>query len=243
MITDPKVLLASIKRCNAAYLVETEAAERAFEYLGAQFIGQYRNQNHQAVLSVVDGVHTLTITGTRFSEGPVYDRLGDLLSDIDIAPHDIGRGVHVPDGAYDGLGDMWRWALGEIKIPGLVNVEGHSLGGWRATYTPFFVPAERIGYITRFSPPKAGNDAFWQIYQDAFLSMATVAHGRDPWFGWPWISEYRQPPGQSIQWINGNKISVISEDEWPGGDPMHAADHGPTSIITALEQMTATPAA
>lgn len=82
-------ILAAAERANAAYLDTTDKARAAFVTLGLEFLGQYQNASHQACLSRdADNVY-LSISGTRFSQR----KIGDLFSDIDLDPIDVGDGA------------------------------------------------------------------------------------------------------------------------------------------------------
>lgn len=235
---DFKRLLASARRCDAAYLEKEARARTAFEALNCVFLGQYRNADHQAVLSLApDGRPTLTIAGTRISDGA----LPDLFDDIDITPHDVGGGRLVTKGAWSGLDKLWSWALTLLPSEAVIDVEGHSLGAWRTRYTPLFLPAARIGTLTALDSPKGANAAFWDSFPDVLPRLTSLVNGRDPWVGWPWIeigADWCHPPGNSLLWLHESGWSRVTEEEWPGG--LSLADHGiGTAIIPALEKRAA----
>jgi hypothetical protein len=247
MIADPKLLLTSMLRCNAAYIVDPTQAAQEFQRLGCVYLGQYRDDSHQAVAHIApDKVPTLTISGTRASEGPLPDRIGDLLRDIDWTPIDIGNFRLVAKGAYDGMDKVYAWAAAKFTEAGLADarrIEGHSLGGWRAAYAPLFWDHTDISEVTRFEPPKAGNFAFWAdpgVVQ-GLSNMTTVIHGEDPWVAWPWSAGHHlvQPPGNDLSWLHSNKIEMTSEVDWDGPDPLDLKfeDHGPTTVIADLMKL------
>ena len=238
-------LALSARRCNAAYIVDPRAASQAFAALGSTFISQYRNLNHQAVLSRDSaGQVTLTISGTRFSAGPIFDRVGDLLADIDWTPKEIEPGILVADGAHSGLDEMWAWVFKNLPFgyAGTINVEGHSLGGWRTAYSPVHCPRSWVGTLTAFEPPKAGNAAFWDKYM-AGVDYTVVVLGRDPWFAWPWESAGMliQRPGTGLIWLDNGKFNITTDWDWPGVNPLDIrfSDHGPDTVITALAALAA----
>ena len=242
-----KRLALSIARCNAAYVVDPAEAAKQFAALGCTFIAQYRDDSHQAVLSHDPlGKFTLTISGTRFSEGAAIYRIEDVLRDIDWTPIEIEPGVLVARGAHAGMDKVWGWVNSYVDLNNIppIDVEGHSLGGWRTAYTPLFVKPAQIGKLTRFEPPKAGNLAYWQKYL-AGIDMTTVVNRRDPFFAWPWDAGDRlvQPPGDSLIWLRDASPGwcVCSEAEWPGMSTLDPtfSDHGPDTVITAINALAA----
>lgn len=239
MTPDFKRLALSVERCSAVYIPDDDKAWSAFVALGSTVLGRYVDDQHQAIAHrAPDGAATLTVSGTRFSEGTAAEHVGDLIEDVDCEPLDLGGGVCVATGAHQGLDKLWAWALPLLGESGPIDVEGHSLGGWRTCYTPLYLPAERIGRLTAFEPPKPGNLAYWAKYASAFASLTTVVHGRDPWFAWPWISRgLTHPPGQSLLWLHDGTWSVASEAEWPGARIARLADHGPDSVVAALQAL------
>ncbi|APR40053.1 hypothetical protein [Paraburkholderia sp. SOS3] len=149
---DLAALYAAVLRAQAAYVMDPAKAQAAFEALGCQWIGQYKDGDSQAVLSRdAAGEVCLSISGTRFSD----HQLGDLFDDVDLWPVDVGGGAKVTRGAYDGCHEIWQWALSQVPAGTVFNVEGHSLGGWRTSYTPLFLPAAQIGKLHCFEPPRA----------------------------------------------------------------------------------------
>jgi len=238
----PRLALAA-RRCSAAYIMDEEAAIAAFRALGSVVLGRVSNGRRQAIAHRgPDNGAYVTIAGTRFSEGPISDRLSDLRRDIDWTPKDVGDGIKVATGADDGLADLWRWALGYFDGGEKINGEGHSLGGWETYYMPLHVPAERIGSLVTIEPPRPANAAYWARYADVLPKITTLAHGRDPWFPWAWgQTELRHPPGRSIIWLHDGGWSAVTEAEWcdATGLPevnlaLHESDHGPDSVVSAL---------
>ncbi|CAB3731276.1 hypothetical protein [Paraburkholderia rhynchosiae] len=223
-------IAAASQRAQAAYIDAPEKARAAFEALGLCFIDLYQNASHQAALSQsADGKLFLSISGTRFSQG----KIGDLFDDMDLAPVDVGMGAQVTRGAYEGLSDMWQWALDTAPAESVFNVEGHSLGGWRATYTPLFIPVRRIGMLHAFEPPKGANAAYYARFQTELAGLVIVGQGRDIWFGYPRLGEWIHRPGPML-WIKSSGYSVIDTQDWPGG--LNLADH---SIDLAAQRLVA----
>lgn len=238
---DWKRLALAGKRCSAVYLPDGDAAAAAFAALGSTVLGRYCDDRHQAIAHVApDGTPTLSISGTRVSEGTMADHVGDLLEDVDCAPLDLGDGICVAAGAHQGLDNVWAWALPFFGAASSIDVEGHSLGGWRTCYTPLFLPEARIGRLFALEPPKPANAAYWAKYAGPLRQLVTIVHGRDPWFAWPWISRgLAHPPGQSLIWLHDGTWSLVSEEEWPGGKLGRAGDHGPDTAVVALEALAA----
>lgn len=210
---DWALIRLAAKRAQAAYIIDAGQAKAAFEALGDTWIGQYQDDDSQAVLSVdPPGALCLSISGTRFSAG----KIGDLFDDVQLAAVDVGGGAKVTRGAYESAAEIWQWALKSAPQGAIFNVCGHSLGGWRATYTPLFIPAAQIGALHAFEPPKAANLAFYKKFAKELSSMVTVGQGRDIWFGYPRFGEWIHRPGEMI-WLQDKGFSVIDTSAWPGG--------------------------
>lgn len=228
-------ILAAAERANAAYLDQTDQARAAFVALGLDFLGQYQNASHQACLSRdADNVY-LSISGTRFSQR----KIGDLFSDIDLDPIDVGDGAKVTAGAYEGMEQMWEWAHDIVNDDVVWNVEGHSLGAWRTRYTPLFIRPEKIGMLHSFESPKSANTAYWQKYEGELASMVSIVNGRDCWVSWPFriINDWAVHPERDFIWLSADLFSICTPDKWPGG--FSARDHDMDLLVkrlTALAQ-------
>lgn len=249
MTPDFGALHAAAARCSAAYIMDQSQAFAAFEALGEKPLAQYRNADHQAVLCEVATAqpdppgggctparYRLTISGTRFSQL----QLPDLFDDIDNTPADLGDGVMVTRGAFRGCDRLWAWALG-IAAPGsIIDVEGHSLGGWRARYTPIFLPEERQGELITFESPKGANVAYWTKYDHRLRGMISVVNARDLWVGWPWVGDWHHPP-DPFCWLTGGSYRMVTEKQWPGG--RDTRDHDIATIVSLLAALAAPRAA
>ncbi|WP_234775152.1 hypothetical protein [Paraburkholderia tropica] len=234
---DFAAILAAARRADAAYIIDPAQSKAAFEQLGHLWIGQYRDHDSQAVLSHdAQGVY-LSISGTRFSAG----KLGDLLDDIDTYPVSLSDGVQVTRGAYEGCDDIWKWAKAQVPVDTVFNVEGHSLGGWRATYTPLFLPAAQIGTLHAFEPPKGANLAYFQKYSAALARLVIVGNGSDVWFGYPRLDgRWIHRPGEMLHLLPAG-YRIIDTSAWPGG--LDLGDHDMDLVVTRLTAIAATPAA
>jgi len=232
-------LLQSARRCAAVYIEDHDKMTAAFTSLGHTVIDTYANDDHKAVLSsgVSDDPYTyLTISGTRFSDGTPIEKLGDLYDDIDTTQLEIEPGIVVPTGPWRGCKELFEWAA-EKSNGAKLFIEGHSLGS-RARYARYFLPSFRIAQIVTFASPKFASTAFWQKYWQA--GDITCIYERDLWAAWPWDlmneTPWRQPPGQSILYIEPKNFAYISEKEWPGG--LLPEDHSITdAYIPALEHL------
>ncbi|MDB5777630.1 MAG: hypothetical protein JWP38_3763 [Herbaspirillum sp.] len=225
-------VLAAARRAQAAYIDGMEQARAAFEALGHVWIGRYENDGHQAVLSrdTAGGTY-LSISGTRFGRS-----LGDLFDDVNLVPVDVGGGARVTAGAYDGLAEMWAWAKALVPARTAFNVEGHSLGGWRALYAPLFLPDAQIGAIHAFEAPKGGNAAYWEKYAGQLASAVSTANGADVFYGYPFLGDWHHPP-RNLIWLNEHGFKVITPDQWPGG--MSLDDHSIDLVVARLEKIVA----
>lgn len=232
---DFAAILAAARRANAAYLIDPARARAAFEALGYSWIGQFQDGDSQAVLSRDAGGIYLSISGTRFSDR----KLGDLFDDIDVWPVDLGGGVFVTRGAYDGCADIWAWAKAQVPRGTVFNVEGHSLGGWRTAYTPLFLPPEQIGTLHAFEPPMGANLAYYTLHAAALASLVIVGNGADVFFGHPrpagrWVHR----PGPMLHLL-AQGFQVIDTGAWPGGWDL--ADHSMEMVVARLEALAAAP--
>lgn len=226
-------------QCSTVY----EPDDQQFRALGYRILGRYDTHEAQAILSYdpVTRQTDLVFAGTRLSDGSPEEALGDLLRDLDCKALDLGNGVLVACGAYRGAKPVYDWALTLDRPTPTINVKGHSLGGWQASYAPLYWPAETLGQITTFGSPKPGNEAFFHAHAPAFERLVTVVNGRDPWFGYPpkILSVLNHGPLPLI-WLHGGKAHQITEAQWPGGDLLwHFRDHTPSAILAALRSLTA----
>ncbi|MBU9203147.1 hypothetical protein KTD31_17460 [Burkholderia multivorans] len=225
---DFSAILAAAKRAQAAYIIDAKASQAAFEALGYTWIGQYEDDDSQAVLTRdAKGAVNLSISGTRFSAG----KIGDLIDDLQTEPYDIGGGARVTRGPYQSAGEIWAWAKGSVPAGTVFNVEGHSLGGWRTSYTPLFLPAAQIGTLHAFEPPKGANAAYYARFSAELANLIIVGNGRDIWFGYPRLGEWIHRPG-SMVWLRTSGFSVIDTTAWPGG--LSLADHSIDLVVSRL---------
>ena len=215
---DWQLLLAAVKRAQAAYANDEGAAQAAFEALGHAWVGWYENGDHQACLTRdAVGAVCLSISGTRFGRSA-----GDLLDDAYILPTDLGAGARVTSGAYAGMDVLWAWATSLVPAGTVWHVAGHSLGGQRALLTGLFVPADEIGSISAFEAPKTCNAALWERLAPSLAKATCVCNGDDLWFGWPIVSEWMHPPLPHIHLLAAG-FEIVE----PGHSPLalNDADH------------------
>lgn len=229
MNIDWQELARAAKRAQLAYTINPVEAQKAFESIGHTFISQYQDADSQAVLSVQDGETYLSISGTRFSAG----KIGDLIDDLQTQPYDLPDGVKVTRGPYESARQIWTWAL-NICPDVQFNVCGHSLGGWRTSYTPLFIPKAQIGSLYCFEPPKGANAAYYERYADELAGMVTVGNGRDIWFGYPRSGDWMHKPGPMV-WLTSTGYNIIDTRDWPGG--LNLADHSIDTVVGRLEEL------
>jgi hypothetical protein len=225
---DLAAIAAAAQRAQAAYIIDPAQAKAAFEALGHTWIGQYQDGDSQAVLSLDStGATCVSISGTRFSSG----KIGDLIDDLQTEAVDVGDGAKVTRGAYESAKEIWDWALKLAPADTVFNVCGHSLGGWRTTYTPLFIPAAQIGTLHAFEPPKGANLAYYRKYEKELAGLVIVGQGADVWFGYPRLGGWIHKPGPML-WVKASGFSIIDTREWPGGFDLD--DH---SIDTEVERL------
>lgn len=226
-------ILAAAKRAQAAYIIDAKAAQAAFEALGYGWIGQYQDEDSQAVLTHdPSGAVNLSISGTRFSAG----KIGDLIDDLQTDPYDVGAGAHVTRGPYESAAEIWAWAKAAVPAGAVFNVEGHSLGGWRTSYTPLFLPITQIGTLHAFEPPKGANAAYYARFATELANLVIVGNGRDIWFGYPRLGDWIHRPGNMI-WLRSTGFSVINTAAWLGG--LSLGDHSIDLVVSRLEAIAA----
>ena len=240
-MNDPnfKELFLSIQRCDAVYEPNEDKAIAAFEELGSTVIGRISTDDNQAILSrPSDGVLTLTISGTRVSEGSFEDHIHDLFQDIDCHPFNIGSGRLVAHQPFNESSVLYSWVKSRAPNESM-RIEGHSLGGWKSTYSPEYLDVGQVISITAWESPKQGNDSYWSdINARGFLEKFTqVYHGKDPWSLWPWeCSTLRKGP-KPILWAHDNTWEWAEGDKLPIADLLdffelpHSRDHGPSSVV------------
>jgi len=225
---DWAALYAAALRAQAAYIIDPAQAQSAFEALGHTFIAQHQDNNSQAVVSVgSDGAAYLSISGTRFSAG----KLGDLFDDVDLTPVDLGGGAKVTQGAYASAKEVFDWALSVVPDGEVLNVCGHSLGGWRTGYAPALLPASQIGSLYAFEPPKGANLAYYQKYQKELAGLVITGQGRDIWMNYPRLGDWIHRPGPMV-WIQSIGYKMIDTSAWPGGFSL--GDHSIDTLVTRL---------
>ncbi|WP_109477723.1 hypothetical protein [Paraburkholderia sp. C35] len=229
-----RTILEAAKRAQAAYIIDAAAARAAFEALGYSWIDQFQDRDSQAVL-VHDaaGAVYLSMSGTRFSAG----KLGDLIDDLQTRPIDVGSGARVTRGAYESAAEIWAWAKKLAPTDTVWNVEGHSLGGWRTSYTPIFVPRAQIGRLHAFEPPRGANAAYYSLFENELASLEIVGNGRDIWFGYPRMGDWIHRPGQML-WLQSKGYELIDTAAWPGGFSL--GDHSIDLVVQRLEQIVST---
>lgn len=229
-------IVAAAKRAQAAYILDDAGARAAFEGLEQTFLGRYENDSHQAVVSQdVAGACYLSISGTRFGHD-----LGDLLEDLHITGKDLGNGMRVAAGVYDGMQAMWDWAERLVPAGATWNVEGHSLGAERALLAGLFLPAAHVGAIHAFEAPRCGNAALWAHLMPTLANAGCVVDGADLWFGWPQASEWLHVPLPHI-WLldDAGHADLIMPDKWPEGD--NPDDHDIARVVERLIAWSALP--
>lgn len=227
-------ILAAAKRAQAAYIMDAAQAKAAFEALGHTFISQFRDHDSQAVLSTCDGKTYFSLAGTRFSDG----QLGDLIDDLQTASLDLGGGAKVTRGPYESAKELFAWALSVVPAGTVLHCAGHSLAGWRLSYTPCFLLVEQIGSLYAFEPPRGANLAYYAKYQKELADLTIVGNSADIWFGYPRLGGWKHRPGPMIH-LNKTGYQIIDTSAWPGG--LSLSDHSIDLVVQRLEKLAAAP--
>lgn len=242
-MTDPADLLLLASLSNLAYEDDVAKQNAGVEALGYRVVcPRYENSDHRAFLcrtitaaqlspsAVQDNSRTiLVLCGTRFSDG----NLPELRDDGEVFPYGEGHGAKVAYGFHKGLDALYAWAL--ANAGGRLDViTGHSLGGARAHLAPIFVPKERLGSITSFGAPKAGNQLYWDSIAD--VNLTRVVHGLDAAVGWPALTLWGACQPQLMTWLVHGSAIAWTEAKWPGGlNPGdHAIEDGYAAALQAL---------
>jgi len=244
-MSDPdfKSLYLSIQRCNAAYIMDETEAKNAFENLGSTFLARLSTDQNQSVLHrPANGPVTLTNCGSRISEGSLKQHLSDLSTDAAAWSFDIGNGRLVAKAPFQRAAATYSWLFDQA--PGaILNIEGHSLGGWESTYATEYINNVLINHICVWESPLQGNDAYWaDLKERRLLDLFTqIYHGRDPWALWPWENEDLNKGPGPILWARDGTWSFVSKTDLPiaeftdAYELFHSGDHGPTSVIDTFK--------
>jgi hypothetical protein len=227
-------ILAAAKRAQAAYIMDAAQAKAAFEALGHTFIAQYKDADSQAVLSTCDGKTYFSLAGTRFSDR----QIGDLIDDLQTDALDLGGGAKVTRGPYESAQELFAWALSVVPAGTVLHCAGHSLAGWRISYIGSFVPADQIGSLFAFEPPKGANVAYYQKFVRELAELVIVCNGRDIWMNSPRLGEWIHRPGPMV-WLTSTGFQVIDTSKWPGG--FNLGDHSIDLVVERLEKLAAAP--
>lgn len=242
-------ILRAALRSQAAYIEDAAHSKAAFEALGYEWLGQYQNAEHQAVVSRDSVGVYLSISGTRFSDG----RFGDLFEDVALEPLRLlagpGAGGVVTSGAYNGMDALWSWAKSKVELGTAWTVDGHSLGAWRARYTPLFVAAAQIVALYSFESPKGGDAALWKALDPVLgTRLVSVVNGVDLFVSWPfvdWFTHWSHPayPVVWLQAADGSTevdFQMINPGSWPGGRRL--SDHSIDLVVQRLATIVASKA-
>ena len=239
---DWSALSLSIQRCVASYIPDHAAAVAQFESLGSTVLGRYVTDTNQALLHYgPNGDLILTDAGTRFSEGPLIERICDVAQDWNCDLFDIGGSRKVAEAPFQQAADVYNWAY-DIQSTKPLHVEGHSLGGWKATYASEYIDRSRIASVTPWESPHQGNEAYWTDLVPSGLMhrYLQIYNGEDPWGLWPWEDSTLIKGPAPLIWIQGGKWSWAKEADLPKADFLDAyhlsdaGDHGPESIATLV---------
>lgn len=219
---------------QAAYIMDDARLGEQLQAMGHTLIDQYADRDSQAMLSIgPDGSVHLSLSGTRFSD----HKIGDLIDDMDLFPVDVGNGAAVTHGPYESAAEIWEWARRRAPSGAIFNVCGHSLGGWRCSYTPLFVPSKQIGTLHAFEPPKGANAKYYKMYEAELAEMVIVGNSSDVWFGYPRLGGWLHRPGPML-WLRDDGYRVIDTKDWPGG--FDFSDHSIDLVVDRLARLTST---
>jgi hypothetical protein len=233
-------ILRAVLRSQAVYEEDAGRSKAAFESLGYEWLGQFRNAQHQAVVSC-DALGTyLSISGTRFSDG----ELGDLYDDLDLDAVRADCGGLVTCGAFHGLDELWSWARSLVALNTSWTIDGHSLGAWRARYSPLLISPVYIERIYSFASPKGGDAALWAAMMPALADkLVSVVNDLDIFVSYPF-----ELPLEPVHWVHPPlpMLRLLSEapgcvaittDAWPGGRRL--SDHCVASYAQRLATLVA----
>ena len=228
-------LLASINRCTAVYEEDDSTAREAFAALGCTVLSRVSTAEHQAVVHIdPDGYKTLTISGTRVSDGTIAQKSTDLFADLHFASLGVGQGARVATGAYDGMEPVFALALRFLEPGERLRVEGHSLGGQRTHLAPLFVPLAQLDRMIAWAPPKLGNDIYYELYDAWFDRCVTVVNKNDPWAAWPWLTTLLQHPPKPLLHLHDDGWDAVPGNAWLPTEYDEFSSHTPTAYQTRI---------
>jgi hypothetical protein len=262
-------LFESVLRCRAVYIPDVASRKAQFAVLGCTVLAAFESDRNQAVLHRDSrGRLTYTIAGTRFSEGSLPERFGDLLADWKCDPYFIGSDRAVAELPFKYSEELYVWLFNTMSDLGLVGptgsfdepvrIEGHSKGGWQATYATEYLDASNIAHITAWESPHQGNDAYWaSVVQRGLIGKITqVYHGQDPWALWDWESDILNKGPAPVLWVapHGNYQGHPPGWIWAMQSDLpiakftnlyelpNASDHGPDSLVDIVGKLATGPA-
>ena len=216
-------ILTLAKLASAAYLLDSEPAVTA---LGMTYLGQPGTPECQATICSWKGWSVVAVRGTQVTGSEVS--VPELLDDIDFTPIAIPGGSRVATGPFFPFMNLWG-SIGPLMGPGKPLFVGHSLGGIRAHYGPFFRPGADV---VSFGAIKGADNAFWTYIYPGNPPLRIV-HEDDFAPGWPWDGPWGQP--SDLAWLHAGTLAVVPKR--PGLD-VSISDHFiDTGYIPAIEAL------
>ena len=240
------MLAESIRLCDMAYETDDARARKAFQDAGYIVLGRYSDYEAQAV-ALLDHTNEqlLVISGTRVSEGNIFERIVDVTEDLAqlLPPDQVGVNAFVASGCHMRANRIWDH-LGPVFNPLIkIKMMGHSLGADTTHVMPTIMPKDMIQGLIAWEPPKAASIGYWTGYGWPNPNYITVINGHDWWAAWPWndvnFQDLTHPLGP-VLWLHDGTWEWITADKWQG-DRKHSSDHDSakiSSIVAALRDST-----
>jgi hypothetical protein len=220
------------RRANAAYIEDAAQSKAAFSALGDAWIDMITGIDYQAVLSAdAAGATHLSISGTRASQGALFD----VLDDADLAAVQVPSGS-VTAGVNGGQDKMWAWVEKTVDPRAVISIAGHSLGAARTALSVAYLAPERIGALHSFESPKFLSAEFYAAHAAVISRMVCMLNGRDTWAAFPWVSEtWQARPPQDHVWLTASGFQMIDPKHWIGAGSFE--DHDIYPIVQRLQNL------
>lgn len=215
-------MLALAKLSSAVYLASQRDAVAA---LGMTLVAQIGDEHCQVTVATWGGYAVLGLQGTRVSSN---FSIPELFDDVDLDVTKVPGFGRVAEGFFRPLAKVWPQIKAAMP-PGQPLWTGHSLGGVRAHYGPFFIPGSEV---VSFGAPRGGDDAFWTaLYPD--YPPLRVVNEADFAPGYSWDGPFGQPA--DMAWLHNSSLSSVRVR--PGMNVSlsdHSIDHGYIPAIASV---------
>ena len=222
-IPDFKCIFLSAKLAQAVYETDITILANAVEALGLEYRGLFENDECQALVSHEGEIQHVTIRGTQVEEHTSFSELWD---DLNMAKTGYGGGATVCSGIIAPLRSLWFDHLaGVINLSKPIVIEGHSLGGNRATVAPVLLPQGVNPTVIALAPPQGANKPFWDAIYKGRTSPAIIGNEGDFAPGWNHLDPSTCQAGPIIRLKDSGGWDIVNEwSIWNESIPDHDID-------------------